>query len=185
MPDPLAPHSPLIGAVPCLLFPIPPVLPCARLPVWLLYLLPSLISSPGKGVPPPSTSRVPCVGSTLCCSGGAIPLLSCSGGVHPPSPSPSPSPSPYPSTSPAGRARGARVAAQGVPPLLRPLDACWGILLPGRGVPLHPLAECGKCALLSGTPPPPPMSARVKHALLFRRSLLLFLVLYLLCALRR
>ena len=71
--------------------------------------------------------------------------------------------------SPSGHAWGARVSAQGVPPLLRPLAACWGCPLPSRGDLLYPLAAHGGRALLCDAPPPP-VSARVKRALPFGGS---------------
>ena len=42
----------------------------------------------------------------------------------------------------------------GCPPLLRPLAMHWGRPLPGRGVPLYPLATCRNRVLLCGGSPP-------------------------------
>ena len=67
---------------------------------------------------------------------------------------------------------------RGCPPLLCPLASRWVSPLPGWVSPLYALDVRGKHALLCGRSPPlPPLvDARVKCTLLFRGSLLLFLV---------
>ena len=62
-----------MGAMRHILFPVPSVLTCVLFPVWLLSLLPLLLSSPGRGGAHPPLYCVPFAGSALCCSGGPLP----------------------------------------------------------------------------------------------------------------
>ena len=151
---------PLIPALCSLVAGVPRM---STLPTPYFYLL------SGLGVAHPSLSRLPCVRSAFCCSGGApsLPLLfeGC-----PTLPLPIPQ-----------VVREERVfLLGGCPPLLRSLAAHVGILLTGWGVLLHPLSAYRKRALLGCPHPPPPLvSACVKRALLFGGSLLLLLFLWL------
>ena len=141
----LAPSIPLnltVGGLWCLGVPppLPSCRPCVRS---ARCCLEGTFTSPSwSGGPPPSNSFRRCTRSARCCLRGALPslywlwipphfplLLS----VH----------------------RDHVLLLGGCPPLLHPLAAHRGSLLPGQGVPLYPLAAHGKRMLLCGGFYPP------------------------------
>ena len=131
-----------------------------------------------SGAPPPSISCRFCARSTRCCLGGDLsspswlggtpPSLSCSpcsgsarycsgGAHHPPSPVCTlEEPAARLGCPPLsyGRVWDTRAAVWGIPTLPHTLDTRWGSPLPGRGVPLYPLAARVKRKMLCAPPHP-------------------------------